>query len=106
MTDIFTPHELGRRDFENGAPRWPDRAGGWDAAYRDSLEKATGGLRRIHAGRYESEDGYWSIVATGARRWSLMQGYGPGFRSQTEIGVFPKFAEAMGCLRAERGDPA
>jgi len=107
MMASFTPHELGRQDFERGEPRgfggdgaWGERQAGWDAAYRDSFEKATAGLRRVHAGRYESQDGYWHIVQTGHRRWTLIQGY-QGWRSQAEIHSFPTFAEAMDALRGQ-----
>lgn len=104
----FSAFELGRQDFGRGEPRgpggdcaWGERVAGWDAAYRDSLEKATGGLRRVHAGRYESDDGMWSIVQTGSKRWTLLYGVAPGCRSQAEIMSFPTFREAMAALRAE-----
>lgn len=100
----FTPLELGQQDFERGEPRgsaWPDRAAGWDAAYRDSLEKAVGGLRRMHAGRYESDDGRWAIVETSHGHWSLLSGIAPGLRTQIEVMGFPTFAAAMDGLRAE-----
>ena len=102
----FTTFQLGQQDFERGEPRGPDgwdgeRVKGWDAAYRDSLEKAAGGLRRVHAGRYESEDGRWSIVETGRAHWTLLYGIAPGYRSQTAIHAFPTFAEAMEGLREQ-----
>jgi len=108
----FTKFELGRQDFERGESRgvgWTDangyceRLAGWDAAYKDSLEKAAGGLRRIHAGRYESEDGQWAIVETSKRHWALLFGVAPGYRSRSVIDNFPTFTEAMAGLRAELG---
>ena len=100
----FTCFELGAQDFERGEPRgfaWPERAAGWDAAYRESLAKAAGGLRRINAGRYESEDGNWSIVGRG-KRWSLMFGNAAmGYGGQAELQVFKTFSEALEGLRRE-----
>lgn len=102
----FTLFELGQQDFARGEarPYWidergADRLAGYDSAYADSLAKAAGSLRRIHAGRYESEDGYWSIVETDKSRWSLLQGHAPGYRTQTELGIFPTFKEALSALR-------
>lgn len=101
---MFTLAELGRQDFERGEPRghaWPERAAGWDEGYRDSLLKAAGGLRRVHAGRYESEDGYWSIVEAARGRWSVLQGFAPGLRTQAELVSCQTFADAMAALRGQ-----
>lgn len=103
----FTLFELGQQDFARGEPPGPgygsdcQRVAGWDAAYRDSLAKAAGGMRRINAGRYETEDGHWSIVETGRGRWSLLKGFAPSLRGQTELMAYPTFAEAMAGLRQE-----
>ena len=104
----FTRYELGQQDFARGELRgfggdgiWGERVLGWDAAYDESLEKAAGGLRRIHAGRYESENGQWSIVENKNNRWLLLCGIASDPRAQTEIDIFPTFTGAMAALRKE-----